>query len=201
VLQCLGFGGSLRGGQTYTLIVSHGKLAGTFGGITNGQVVPIGACDPLSSGQSYGAVIRYNTKGATQTVTATLVGAAQIKTLLAQSLATESATASIAGLLGRNGYPLRFERPTAGQLTSTWTTVSNRHRVTVAQATWTGTQVGPATIRLRLTPAGKALLRRATGVAITATATFAQSGVQKPITVSTKFLLSQRRPAGGAPRF
>lgn len=75
----------LAGGQVYTLIAAT-SLTGTFAGIANGQVVPLGACNPLGGGASYAVILSYNTRARPRTVTATVVGPVQIRALVARTL-------------------------------------------------------------------------------------------------------------------
>jgi hypothetical protein len=148
---------TLSGGQVYTLVAAT-QLLGTLDGIANGQVVPLGVCNPLSSGRSYAVIIGYNTRAKPQTMTATIVGPAQIKTLVGRTLIVPTAAASLSSVLAGGGYKTGFNAPTAGTLSLTWTAVSHNRRVTVASGSNVAGQVGSRLVQIKLTTAGERLL-------------------------------------------
>lgn len=164
---------SLAGGQTYTLI-SAMKLVGSFDHVANGQVVPLGACDPLAGNPPYAVIISYNTSAYPQTVTATVVGAGQVRALVGRTLAVAPAQARLKTIL-HHGYATIFNAPALGTLQLTWTARVHRRLVTVASATNIAGQVGPRRVPLHFTGPGRRLLRRSKRLTLTATAAFVPS--------------------------
>jgi hypothetical protein len=148
---------ALAGGQVYTLVAAT-QIVGTFSGIANGQVIPLGVCNPLGGGHSYAVIISYNTRAKPQTITATIVGPAQIKALVGATLAVAPTAATLAGVLDGGGDRTSFNAPTAGTLSVSWTAVSHGRRVTVASGSNVAGQVGPRAVLIKLTPAGRRLL-------------------------------------------
>ncbi len=147
---------TLTGGQVYTLIAAT-RLVGTFAGIANGQVVPVGVCNPMGSGRSYAVIISYNTRARPETMTATIVGPAQIKALVARALIVP-ATATLGSVLAVGGYDTSFDAPAPGSLTLTWTAVSHGRRVTVASGSNLAGGSVRAVFAIKLTAAGQRLL-------------------------------------------
>ena len=147
----------LTPGQTYTLAIAT-KLIGTFGGVANGQAVGLGACDPLAPTPT-ALIIHYNTTTHPQTVTATVIGAPQIRTLVTAALTLPARAATAAGLLHAGGYGAVYDAPAPGMLALTWTTRLRGRLLTVASASNAADQVGPRRLAIRLTPAGRRILR------------------------------------------
>jgi hypothetical protein len=179
---------ALRGGQTYTL-VSAPQVIGTFAGIANGQVVPLGVCDPSATGPAYAVIITYNTRARPQTVTATVVGPGQIQAEVADALLVPAAAADSYTVLRNGGYRTTFDAPADGTLTLTWRARVRGRLVTVASGSNVAGRVGPRRVPIKLTAAGRRLLRQATAVTLTATASFASPG-QSTVSVSRKISLS-----------
>ncbi|HEX3617739.1 MAG TPA: hypothetical protein VHU61_14460 [Solirubrobacteraceae bacterium] len=148
---------SLSDGQVYTL-VSATRLVGTFAGIANHQVVDLGVCDPLRTTPAHAVLISYNTRARPQTITATVVGPAQIKALVADTLPVTAAT--LGSVLGTHGYTTSFSAPTAGRLSLSWTAVSGGRRITVARGSNVAGRIGLRSVPLKLTAAGERLLYR-----------------------------------------
>jgi len=147
---------ALAPGQVYTLIAAT-QLLGSFGNIANGQVVPLGVCNPLANGPSYAVVISYNTTTRPQTVTATIVGPAQVRALVAGTL-TMPAGSTLASVLAVGGNTPTFNAPGPGTLVLTWTARSRGRRITVATGSNVAGQLGPRQVPIRLTSAGRHLL-------------------------------------------
>jgi hypothetical protein len=179
---------NLTGGQTYTLI-SAAKLVGTFAGIANGQVIPLGVCNPLATGPSYAVIISYNTSTRPQTVTATVVGGAQIVSQVARALLVNPTQAYIATVLHGGRYNTIFNAPAAGTLALTWSTRVHGRLVRVANGSSVAGRVGPRRVPIKLTAAGRRLLRRSVQLTLTATAQFTPNG-QRTITVKRPVRLS-----------
>ena len=148
---------TLSAGQVYTL-VSATRLLGSFGGIANGQVVPLGVCNPLTSAPPYVLIISYNTRARPETITATVVGPAQIKALVGRTLIVPPAASTLSSALAAGGYTTTFNAPTAGVLALTWTAVSHHHQVVVATGSNVAGQLGPRSVPIKLTSAGEQLL-------------------------------------------
>ncbi len=174
----------LKGGQTYALISTRGKLEGQFAGVSSGQVVALAPCTPTSTGADDAAVVRYNTRTRPRTVTATVIGGAQIRALVEQAVATPTAT--VARLIGTGSYVTSFDAPALGRLAVTWTATSGGRRVSVAGAALSAGHVGPTRLTIKLSKAGRALLERSSDVAVTASANFTPSSGNQT-TVSRRF--------------
>jgi hypothetical protein len=147
----------LTGGQVYTLVAAT-HLVGSFNGISDGQVMPLGVCNPLGTASTPAVIISYNTRARPQTITATVVGAAQIKALVGRTLALAPAAPSLQGVLAAGGHSTTFNAPTAGTLSLSWTALSHGRRVAVASGSNVAGQVGPRTVLIKLTSAGRRLL-------------------------------------------
>jgi hypothetical protein len=106
-------------------------------------------------------VISYNTREQPQTITATVVGLAQIKALVANTLNVPATAATLDGVLAAGGYRTDFSAPAAGKLSLSWTAVSGGHRVRVATATNVAGHIGLRALPIKLTAAGQRLLYRA----------------------------------------
>jgi hypothetical protein len=147
----------LAGGQVYTLVEAT-QLVGNFHGIGDGQVVPLGVCNPLGTASTPAVIISYNTRARPQTITATVVGAAQIKALVGRTLALAPVAPSLQGVLAAGGHNTSFNAPIAGRLSLTWTAVSHGRRVAIASGSNAAGQVGPRVVLIKLTTAGRRLL-------------------------------------------
>ncbi len=154
----------LKGGQTYTVISSYGVVNGTFAGIANDQAVSIGDCDWPNTPSPYAVLVRYQHSS----VTATVIGGAQTKSLVAQTV-TETA------VLSNRGYTESYDAPTAGTLTLNWTATVHGKRVAVASATNVANRVGPRQIVIKPTAAGTKLLQGSGQLTIMASATLTSS--------------------------
>jgi hypothetical protein len=173
---------TMTGGQSFTLL-SATRLIGTFSRIANGQIVPLGACNPSASGPSYAVIIGYNTRARPETVTATVVGAAQIRTEVTRSLQVSTAAATVYTVLRNGGYSTTFNAPAAGALALTWKARVHGGLVTVASGSNVARQVGPRRVPIKLTAAGRTLLRRSTRLTLAATADFVPNGKRAVVAV------------------
>jgi hypothetical protein len=151
---------ALTTGQVYTLVTAT-QLVGTFAGIGNDQVMDLGVCNPLRTAPAHAVMISYNTRTKPQTITATVIGPAQIKALVADTLPLPATAATLSGVLGAGGYKTTFSAPTAGTLKLSWTAVARGRRVTVATASNVAGHIGLRPLPIKLTPAGESLLYRA----------------------------------------
>jgi hypothetical protein len=120
--------------------------------------VPLGVCNPLGRGNSYRLLIRYNTTTKPQTITAAIVGPAQIRELVGDSLSVAPTAMTLGGLLAAGGYTTSFSAPTAGTLKLTWTALSAGRRVTVASGSSLARRIALRTVQISLTAAGRQLL-------------------------------------------
>jgi hypothetical protein len=108
---------------------------------------------------------------------------------LAAALTPSGPAASIAALLKAGSYPAAFEAPGAGTAQIAWYQGSPSARLAsaqksllVAKGAKTFTKAGKATIKIKLTPKGKALLakvKKGQKLALTAKASFAPKGGKK----------------------
>ena len=183
---------ALEPGQTYTLAEAT-RLTGTFAGIANGQAVGLGACDPLAA-TTAAVVVRYNTATRPQSITATVIGDAQARALVAQALAPPPpAAASALGLLRAGGYTETFDAPAAGTLALSWATRVHGRLLTIARASNSAGQAGPRRLPIRLTLTGTRLLRflaraaqrrrpnaRVAALTVTASASFTPGAMSSP---------------------
>jgi hypothetical protein len=150
---------SLTAGQVYTIVTAT-KLVGTFAGIANDQVIDLGVCNPLGTATAHAVLIGYNTRTKPQTITATVVGPAQIRQLVGDTLSVPITAATLSGVLDDDGYTTSFGAAAAGTLDLSWTAVSHGHRVTVATGSNVAGHIGLRAVPIKLTAAGERLLYR-----------------------------------------
>jgi len=118
---------------------------------------------------------------------------AQIRAALLRLLTPHGRAARIDTLMRRSEYALRFTAPATGKLEIDWYRfVAGRHhrrqRILVASARVSVKQAGTAIVRVRLTRRGRALLRNAHSLRLTADARFTAIG-QPTVQVSRPFVL------------
>jgi hypothetical protein len=97
--------------------------------------------------------------------------------------------ARLPGLLRRNGYRYAIASPSASRLRIRWTLSVDGRGVLVATGGAAFPSSGVQPVKVRLTRAGRALLRRGGRVRITATATLAGAG-PRPIRCARSFTLT-----------
>jgi phosphatidylinositol-3-phosphatase len=101
------------------------------------------------------------------------VTASQIKALLSRELAPSGKAAKIGALLRNHGYKLRLRALEAGRLLVRWYALGHRRsRSLIATATVRFPVAGTTTAKVRLTGAGRRLLRRSHSVKLLAQETF-----------------------------
>ena len=83
----------------------------------------------------------------------------QLRGLLANTLAVHGGAAQIRALLKRGGYAFTFSAPFAGRLVISWYRVQHHHRMLVATGSVRLRKSGKAKIELKLTRAGRNLLK------------------------------------------
>jgi hypothetical protein len=101
---------------------------------------------------------------------------AQIEAALAGILDPSGKNAKLPALLKSDGYRFTFDAPSTGKLTLTWVRASGKKIVLVGSATVTADAAGSLELTIRLTRAGKKLLRGAKREKLTAKASFTPSG-------------------------
>ncbi len=125
------------------------------------------------------------------------VSSAQIAALLAGQLAPTGRSARIAALLSRGGFTASFRAPEPGTAVIDWYEVpagaklaknTKPKPVLVGAGRLRFSAAGTAKIRIRLTVAGKRLLRHARQLRLTARGTFTPIG-KTPVTATRTFLL------------
>jgi hypothetical protein len=112
---------------------------------------------------------------------------ARIKAALANVLAPSGQGATIRSIL-RSGYPFRVTLPAAGKLSIRWYTKVKRKQVLIASASATVRSGKKTTVKVKLTKAGKRLLKHAKKLKVTSKVSFTVKG-SKPITATKTFTL------------
>ena len=127
------------------------------------------------------------------------IGSAQIKTLVAGQLTPSGKAAKIATLLKSGAYTVVFKALEAGTAVIDWYEVppgaklakrTKPKPVLVATGQRTFSAAGTATIKIKLTAAGRSLLRHAKQLKLTAKGTFTPSGTT-PVTTTRTFVLKR----------
>jgi hypothetical protein len=127
------------------------------------------------------------------------IGAAQLRALLIAHLAPAGRSARTASLLAKGNYALRFHAPEAGSLTIAWyefppgAKLAKRTKpkpVLVATGRLRFSAAGTKTLELKLTAAGKALLKHSKRVKLTAKGTFTPRG-KAPVSATKVFTLKR----------
>jgi hypothetical protein len=127
-----------------------------------------------------------------------VVSSAQIASLLAGEMTPVGRGARLARLLRAGAFALTFTAPEAGSATVGWyflpphARLARRKRakpVLVATGSHVFPAAGTATIEIRLTRAGKDLLRRAGHVQLTAKGVFMPVGSSSPVSVVRQFAI------------
>jgi hypothetical protein len=127
------------------------------------------------------------------------ITAAQLKALLLANLTPTGKTAKTASLLKTGGYSLMFKAPEAGSLTIAWFELppgaklakkAKPKPILIATGQLKFSAAATKTVKLKLTAAGKALLKRSKQVKLTATGTFAPSG-NSPVSATKPFTLKR----------
>jgi len=127
----------------------------------------------------------------------TVASSARIESSLAGELIPTGKTAKIASLLKQGVYTLRFQALAAGTAEVDWYEVphgakiaSKAKAVLVASGRLTFTAAGTATMKIKLTAAGKRLLKHTTRLKLTAKGTFTPNGKPR-VTVLKQFTLKR----------
>jgi Bacterial Ig-like domain (group 3)/IPT/TIG domain/Fibronectin type III domain/FG-GAP repeat len=123
-----------------------------------------------------------------------LASVTEIKALLSGEIAPSGKQARIAAILRRGGFVVRFLAPEPGRGTVNWFLVPRGARVTSAKPVLIATgsaafsAAGIVTIRVRLTAAGRGVLRSDSGLRLVGKAVFTPSS-QAPVQVVKSFTL------------
>jgi hypothetical protein len=141
-----------------------------------------------------------NKSGGTQTVgaTKTALTSAQLAAVLLGHLAPTGKAAAISALLRHGGLSVPVKVPEAGRLTIDWyelpagAKLAKAKPVLVATVELSETGAATVVVKIRLTAAGKRLLKRTTRIRLTALAVFTPS-YGSGVKVSKTFLLSAKR--------
>ncbi len=104
------------------------------------------------------------------------VNAAQIRALLAKTLAPQGNGARIRALLKHGGYVFSFAAPSPGRLVISWYQLKHGKQILVATATFTFHKTGKASIKLTLTGKGRKLLKGAGTMKLIANGGFTPKG-------------------------
>ncbi len=130
---------------------------------------------------------------------AAAVPAGAVEALIAKQLAASWRGATIVGLLRKGVFKATFKAPEAGTAAIGWYysppaskrgKTSASSRVLIASGKRTFHAAGKAALALRLTPAGRRLLRSASRIRLTATCVFTPSG-SRPVRTSSAFELKR----------
>jgi hypothetical protein len=164
----------------------------------NGTAEIVGSSDPAARSPTW-AVTDFGFVNAVSCPTASVCLAADNEgdVILGVTVASLAATLrhqalggripKIAALVHRRGYAFAFTSPLAGQLTVTWT--AGTTVLGTASARFPGP--GAKTVRLKLTGAGRALLKASTRIKVTAVAGYETN--TGTVTAQVKLPLSSRR--------
>jgi hypothetical protein len=121
----------------------------------------------------------------------------QLLQSLRRQMTPRGSAAKIGTLLKKGGAKLSFKAMDAGKVVIRWSTVSvtvhgrKTKSILVAQGSKTFLRSGPGTVNVRLTTAGKRLLRRSKRVRLSARGTFTRKG-KKAITGTKAFVLTPK---------
>jgi hypothetical protein len=129
---------------------------------------------------------------------AAVISAARLRVIVSHQIAPSRPPATIAKLIKNRQYPLRFLAPEAGRVLVQWYALpagarsakARRRRATpvlIASGQQLFGRAGARTIELKLTPAGKRLLKRTKRVRLTAKGTFTSRG--KSVSTTRTFVL------------
>jgi hypothetical protein len=109
---------------------------------------------------------------------------AQARAALSKVLAPRGRAASPKRVLKAGGYTFAFHAPSAGRLTIRWYERKGHRQVLIASASHSFHAAGSAKVKVRLTGAGRRLLRHGKRVRLTARASFTPAG--GPATTRTR---------------
>jgi outer membrane protein assembly factor BamB len=117
---------------------------------------------------------------------------AAVRGALQSVLTPVGKTASLAAVILHQGYTFSFHAPAAGRLAVTWTTTVKHKTTLVARGGATPASPQAIKVRVRLTAAGSAVLKRASHLKIKSVVSFTPDGLQE-ILASRTFTLPGHR--------
>jgi len=130
----------------------------------------------------------------------------QVTSDLNHSLTPSGNSASINSILHNGGYTLTFSAPEGGTVTISWYEVpagatlaraKTKHKpILVATGKRTFSKAGSGKVKIKLTKAGKKLLKHSKKLKLTAKGTFTQKGSHHAITVKKKFTVKKKNKKG-----
>jgi hypothetical protein len=206
-----GGGGGGGGGETFSPCCDRTPGGGGGGG---SSYAPGGSVALSSSGSAAQVVISYtvaptaapsttapagSSPGSTSPGSTTDVASAQIKASLAGHLTPSGTAAKIAALLKGGAFDIAFKALEAGSVVIDWYEVplgaklakkAKPKPVLVGSGHLTFAAAGTATIKVKLTVAGKALLKHAKQLKLTALGTFTPTG-KSPSSATRTFVLKR----------
>lgn len=140
-------------------------------------------------------VIRSASSAATPTVTTTpVITTAAVTTALHGVLKPTGKTASLSSVLAHRGYTFSFKAPASGRVTVTWTATVKHKTIIVAKGSARAPAAEATKVRVHLTSAGIAALRRHSRLRIRSKVTFKATNMPS-LAVSSSFTLSGRHSA------
>ena len=154
---------------------------------------------PPSSGSTGGGGGTTTSAGSGVSGKTASVTSSQIAALLASQLTPSGSAAKTASLLKRDGYTIAFTAPEAGKAVIDWYEVpagaklaknTKPKPVLVANGQHAFLAAGTATIKIDLTLAGKAILKRVKKIKLSARGTFTPTG--KPAVTAVKTFVLKR---------
>jgi hypothetical protein len=108
----------------------------------------------------------------------------EVRSALSKLLTPSGKLAKIPALLKAGGYTFAFKAPSAGKLTLTWTATVKHKKVKVGSASMSLKRQGTDKVKLKLSGAGRSLLKHSSHLALKVTTSFKASG--RSVVTSTK---------------
>ncbi len=196
-------GDVLQEGDSATYAVSEADVgreigclvtATTAGGIATARTALLAPVPPAPPSGEPPATSSSLAQGARQGIAGVTI--AKIAAVLRHELTPKRASARRASVLRSDGYTLIVSAPERGTEVMSWYVVphGSKHArrkakpVLVASGRVAFAAAGKKKLKLRLTSAGRSLLKRSRSLRLTATATFTPHG-RTPVTVTTTFVL------------
>ena len=102
--------------------------------------------------------------------------AGQVRAAVSKLLTPSGKLAKIPALLKDGGYGFTFKAPSGGKVTLSWTATVKHKRVKVASVRVSLKRKGTDKVKLKLSDAGRSLLKRSSGLTLRVTTSFTPSG-------------------------
>jgi hypothetical protein len=103
----------------------------------------------------------------------------EVRTALSKLMTPTGKLAKIPALLKAGGYTFTFKAPSAGQLSLTWSATVKHKKAKVASASISLKRKGTDKVKLKLTGAGRTLLKHSSHLKLSVTSSFKPSGHAK----------------------